>query len=309
MARFPVDVRIGKILLYGKVLRCLDPILTCAAILSVGKSPLSLPANWLENKYFAHHKTFLDTQSDIVTQMNAFTFWHKMIGQKKPTRSESVSFCRQHFLSLPDLQMINDARNHLIGSLGLKGGFYILIIAIPSYLNQYAGNKSAIYSALQAGLYPNILFNEIKLGSEISNLKFPGREGDVKIHPLSVLNKQKLGLACYVFHNIQAKQGMIGKKGQTTVMDLTRMPITSLFLFSGRRLEFNPIQKLVSIDDMFYSKSSLEDASLIEVLRANISSLVEKAMLGENENDDISKDVLYMVIETISAEMKTVINI
>ncbi len=43
LADMPVDVRLGKMLLYGAALECLDPILTIAATLSLGKPPFARP--------------------------------------------------------------------------------------------------------------------------------------------------------------------------------------------------------------------------------------------------------------------------
>lgn len=43
LAKVPVDVRIGKILLHGIIFRCLDPILTICAIISLGINPLQPP--------------------------------------------------------------------------------------------------------------------------------------------------------------------------------------------------------------------------------------------------------------------------
>ena len=39
LCHLPVDVRLGKLLLYSIILNCLEPILTICAVLSLGKSP------------------------------------------------------------------------------------------------------------------------------------------------------------------------------------------------------------------------------------------------------------------------------
>lgn len=43
LVHFPVDVRLGKMILYGVVFQCLDPLLTIAATMSLGKSPFVRP--------------------------------------------------------------------------------------------------------------------------------------------------------------------------------------------------------------------------------------------------------------------------
>lgn len=42
LANLPVDIHIGKMILFGAIFRCLDPILTIAAMLSY-KSPFTRP--------------------------------------------------------------------------------------------------------------------------------------------------------------------------------------------------------------------------------------------------------------------------
>ena len=42
LGRLPVDVRIGKLILFGSIFKCLDPVLTIASAMSV-KSPFVAP--------------------------------------------------------------------------------------------------------------------------------------------------------------------------------------------------------------------------------------------------------------------------
>ena len=42
LANLPLDVRLGKMMLYAVIFRCVDPVITLAATMSV-KSPFSAP--------------------------------------------------------------------------------------------------------------------------------------------------------------------------------------------------------------------------------------------------------------------------
>lgn len=53
LAQLPVDIHIGKLLLFGAIFRCIDPILTIASILS-SKSPFVSPIEQREEASAAH---------------------------------------------------------------------------------------------------------------------------------------------------------------------------------------------------------------------------------------------------------------
>lgn len=52
----PIDVRLGRMLLYGVLLKCLDPILTICAALSLGKSIFTKPFGQDVQASLAHAK-------------------------------------------------------------------------------------------------------------------------------------------------------------------------------------------------------------------------------------------------------------
>ena len=54
IGQLPVNARIGKMLLLGVFLGCLDPILTIASVLSIGKTPFRFPSGEVEAAKLAH---------------------------------------------------------------------------------------------------------------------------------------------------------------------------------------------------------------------------------------------------------------
>ena len=62
LASLPVDVRVGKMLLYGAVLGCLGPVLTIAAVLG-GRSPFVAPLDKRDDADAAK-RMFAEDQSD-----------------------------------------------------------------------------------------------------------------------------------------------------------------------------------------------------------------------------------------------------
>lgn len=70
LATLPVDVRIGKLMLYGSIFQCLDSTLTIAACLS-NKSPFVSP---FKDRLAANerHQKFATAKSDHLTFLNAY---------------------------------------------------------------------------------------------------------------------------------------------------------------------------------------------------------------------------------------------
>lgn len=69
LAKLPVNVRIGKLILYGAIFCCLDSALTIAACLS-HKSPFNVPIDMI-NK-INPKKNFFTAESDQLTILNAY---------------------------------------------------------------------------------------------------------------------------------------------------------------------------------------------------------------------------------------------
>jgi HrpA-like RNA helicase len=51
LSAMPVDVRVGKLLLFGILFGCLDSVLTIAAIISLGKTPFKIDGPSSNNKF------------------------------------------------------------------------------------------------------------------------------------------------------------------------------------------------------------------------------------------------------------------
>lgn len=82
----PVEPRLGKMILVGVSLKCLDPILTIVCSLA-RDDPFITPASPDERKKAVQHKYHMatDTHSDHLALLKAFHLWEKASdeGQKR----------------------------------------------------------------------------------------------------------------------------------------------------------------------------------------------------------------------------------
>ena len=122
LASLPVDVRVGKMLLYGAVLGCLGPVLTIAAVLG-GRSPFVAPLDKRDDADAAK-RMFAEDQSDHLTNLNAFNAW---LDARALGKGAEMAFTRDNFLSFRTLEGIADLRAqfaqllHEAGFLGTDG--------------------------------------------------------------------------------------------------------------------------------------------------------------------------------------------
>ncbi|KAF4999720.1 hypothetical protein FGRMN_2285 [Fusarium graminum] len=118
LARLPLDVFLGKLILYGVIFKCLDMAITVAAILS-SKSPFSAPFGQRTQADNAR-MAFRRGDSDLLTIYNAYLAW-KRVCQSAGGGGKEFQFCRKNFLSQQTLANIEDLKGQLLTSLADSG--------------------------------------------------------------------------------------------------------------------------------------------------------------------------------------------
>ncbi|RUS16233.1 P-loop containing nucleoside triphosphate hydrolase protein [Endogone sp. FLAS-F59071] len=190
MATIPADLRISKMLLFGAIFRCLDRVLTLAAIMSV-KSPFVSPMDKREEANAAR-KVFTFAKSDWLTDLKAYEAWDEQGGHRA-----AREFCDQNFLSRNTLLEISALREQYLDALS-SIGFINTSIADCSV---NANNVNLLKAVLFAGLYPNVIRvnipdakydqgvnGTVERDREAKEIKFYVRDqGRVFIHPSSIL--------------------------------------------------------------------------------------------------------------------------
>jgi ATP-dependent helicase HrpA len=109
LARIPIDPKLGRMILAAQDEGCLEEVLIIAAALSV-QDPRERPLDKQEAADESHKK-FQDENSDFVTYLNIWRWFHnyaKQIGQ-----SQLRKLCKQHFLSYVRLREWHDIHNQL----------------------------------------------------------------------------------------------------------------------------------------------------------------------------------------------------
>lgn len=119
LLQIPVEVQLGRLVLYGCFFRCLDQALTLAAILSnrdAFMAPMHLKVEAARAKLSWTNQNF---RSDALAGLSAFNAWWAI--QSRGEYITANRFCSDNFLSKPTLLMIQKIKVHLLQALFRAG--------------------------------------------------------------------------------------------------------------------------------------------------------------------------------------------
>ncbi|KAL8765432.1 MAG: hypothetical protein Q9209_007500 [Squamulea sp. 1 TL-2023] len=120
LAKLPLDVFLGKLILLGCIFKCLDGAVTIAAILS-SKSPFSAPMG-ARSQADQARLAFKRGDSDLLTVYNAYSAWRRVCNSSGTSEQQ---FCRHNFLLQQNLVNIEELKAQLITCL-VDAGFIAL---------------------------------------------------------------------------------------------------------------------------------------------------------------------------------------
>lgn len=221
LARLPLDVFLGKLILLGSVFKCLDMALTVAAILS-SKSPFTAPFG---QRAQAHNAKMLFRRgdSDLLTVYNAYLSW-KRVCQSNGGLGKEFQFCRKNFLSQQTMANIEDLKGQLLVSLADSGFLSCTeeerralarmrfasggrrrqqqFFVVPHRVDVNSDNDLISASIIASSFYPKLLVRETPGTKGLRNI---GNNQSISLHPSSV-NRAQLDLKWLSYYHImQAK--------------------------------------------------------------------------------------------------------
>ncbi|KAJ0057405.1 hypothetical protein NL108_006094, partial [Boleophthalmus pectinirostris] len=271
LACLPVDVRIGKLMLFGAIFRCLDPALTIAASLAF-KSPFVSP--WDKREEANEKKlAFALANSDHLALLQAYKGW---CSAAKNGNQASFVYCRENFLSwrglqeiaslkrqfaelLSDIGFIKEGlRARMIERMSSKGTDGVLESTGPE-ANLNAENIKLMSAMLCAALYPNVVQvrspqgnykmtskGAMKMQPKANELRFLTKnDGYVNVHPSSVNYTVRHYTSPYLVYHEKVKTSRV------FIRDCSMVSVYPLVLFGGGQVnvELHKGEFLISLDD------------------------------------------------------------
>ncbi|KAG7649925.1 DEAD/DEAH box helicase domain [Arabidopsis thaliana x Arabidopsis arenosa] len=322
LAKLPVNLLIGKMLLYGGIFGCLSPILSIAAFLSCCKSPfvyakdeqnvdrvkLALLSDKLESSSNLNNN---DRQSDHLLMVVAYEKWVRILHEQGFKAAES--FCESKFLNSSVMRMMRESRvefGMLLADIGLinlpkgegrrKENLDVWFSDKTQPFNMYSQEPEVVKAILCAGLCPNIaegLVNRLTKPAKETQRYAVWHDGKREVH----IHRNSINKNCKAFqYPFIVFLEKLETKKVVYLQDTTVVSPFSILLFGGS-INVHHQSGSVTIDGWLKLTAPAQTAVLFKELRLTLHSILkdlirkpEKSGIVHNE---VVKSMVHLLIE------------
>ncbi|GAB1298556.1 ATP-dependent RNA helicase DHX29 [Apodemus speciosus] len=294
LAALPVNVKIGKMLVFGAIFGCLEPVATLAAVMTE-KSPFITPIGRKDEADLAKSSLAV-ADSDHLTIYNAYLGW-KNARQEGGFRSE-ISYCQRNFLNRTSLLTLEDVKQELM-KLVKAAGFS----SSTSWEGQPGPQAlsfqdiALLKAVLTAGLYDSVgkimCTKSVDVTEKLACM-VETAQGKAQVHPSSV----NRGLQTYGWLLYQEKV----RYARVYLRETTLISPFPVLLFGGD-IEVQHRERLLSVDGWIYFQAPVKIAVIFKQLRVLIDSVLRKKLENPKMSLENSDDkILQIITELIKTE-------
>lgn len=304
LAMLPLDARIGKFLVYGSILRCIEPVAIIAACIS-SRSPfvMSMSDPNLRAKQDALKKKVGGSwKSDHLLLWKIVEEYARLRGQKLQR-----GFCRDGGLLYDSMESIVELQQQYLQQLATIG-FYDATSA--NQLNENATAPRIIKAALCAGLYANVAqvvypeqkyfqaahgviekdYNAQAIRYFVPSGSDPRHRERVFLHPSSCnFTQNKYDSPWLVYTELV-------QTSKVFIRESTMVNSYALLLFGGQ-LEVLHEKNLLVLDDMIHFHAVARIGVLIKSIRQHLDHLLMEKIA--NPTVDIAQSELVTAISIL----------
>ncbi|NXD93348.1 DHX36 helicase, partial [Chaetorhynchus papuensis] len=298
LARLPVEPHIGKMILFGALFCCLDPVLTIAASLSF-KDPFVIPLGKEKVADARRKELSKNSKSDHLTVVNAFTGWEE--ARRCGFRNEK-DYCWEYFLSSNTMQMLHNMKGQFAEHL-LAAGFVNSRDPKDPKSNTNSGNEKLLKAVICAGLYPKVAKIRPSFSKKRKMVKVCTKtDGSVNIHPKSVNVEETEFHYNWLVYHLKMRTSSI------YLYDCTEVSPYCLLFFGGDiSIQKDKEQDTISVDEWIVFQSPARIAHLVKNLRQELDDLLQEKIENPHPvdwNDIKSRDtaVLTAIIDLITTQ-------
>lgn len=248
LAKLPLDIWLGKLVLHGLTFACLDASVFIAAMLSA-KSPFK-DNDRSDNRAAAAKLGFSKGNSDLLSAYSAYCAWRRAC-----FTGNVHEFCRKNFLNHITLSQIEDQKVQLLVTLS-DAGVLLLdesekeslrrsrisgrkreFFSVPERYTLNSNNYFAVNSVTAMALYPKLLLRERQGWRNVANNQ------QVNISKTSI----NYGTSSSPADWLSFYQTMQTKSKNPTVFETSLVPEAAIVVLLGEA-EFKMYAGVVSID-------------------------------------------------------------
>ncbi|KFP28839.1 putative ATP-dependent RNA helicase DHX36, partial [Colius striatus] len=298
LARLPVEPHIGKMILFGALFCCLDPVLTIAASLSF-KDPFVIPLGKEKVADARRKELSKNTKSDHLTVVNAFMGWEET--RRRGFRTEK-DYCWEYFLSSNTLQMLHNMKGQFAEHL-LVAGFVNSRDPKDPKSNTNSDNEKLLKAVICAGLYPKVAKIRPSFSKKRKMVKVCTKtDGTVNIHPKSVNVEETEFHYNWLVYHLKMRTSSI------YLYDCTEVSPYCLLFFGGDiSIQKDKDQETIAVDEWIVFQSPARIAHLVKKLRQELDDLLQEKIESPCPVDWAAVDcrdtaVLTAIIDLITTQ-------
>ncbi|KAJ4838975.1 hypothetical protein Tsubulata_017379 [Turnera subulata] len=283
LSMLPVEPKLGKMLIFGAIFNCLDPIMTVVAGLSV-RDPFLMPYDRKDLAESAKAQFSARTYSDHIALVRAYDGWKDAESQQS-----GYEYCWKNFLSAQTLRAIDSLRKQFFWLLKDAG----LIGEKTENCNIWSYDEHLIRAVICAGLFPGICS---VVNKEKSIALKTMEDGQVLLYSNSVnASVPKIPYPWLVF-NEKVKVNSVFLRDSTGVSD------SVLLLFGGdiTRGGLDGHLKMLGGYLEFFMKPALGNTYLS--LKREFDELIQKKLLDPKLDMQSHSDLLMAIRLLVSED-------
>lgn len=310
LAKMPVDARVGKMLLFGCIFRCLDPVLTIAACLS-GRSPFLTTIEHRDEASAARQRLGGQTKSDHMAVVAAFNGW---LNTREQGLGAEMEYCKSNHLSRETLLGIEASRSDyktILLDMGfITGSEYQKSVqsCVEKHVDRgdsydiNAKSVRVVKAVICAGFYPNVVrvqhpekkYVQTEGGSVVKvaaakELRYHTRhDGRVFIHPSSMVFSVGHYESPWLVYSEKVKTSKV------FVRECSMVPAYGLLLFGGG-ISVKHKEQTIAVDEWLEFEAPARIGLLIRELRSKLDTLLMQKLKNPRLDVGSSSEVSVAV--------------
>jgi HrpA-like RNA helicase len=318
LSQLPMDAKIGKAMIVGSILGCIDPALTVAAALSSTKScwrnehdvaTSEKKKTLVENGFGGFGWSGGTVKGDIIASVAAYNAWRKMKSVHK-----QIEFARVHGLDINVLQEMKGLREQYRDLL-LHAGF----VDNKTDWNGPANDNAALTSCcLVAGLYPNVatLVRPVRGKLGFRGGRLLTKEGDIclassgSFQSARLRNVSETGRDAYAVYHAKLvmsgtnKPGELPGKKRVLLSEVNFVSRFAILLFAG---DLEVKDNFIVVEGWLKFKvgdKGRTTAILIKELRQELDDVLLRKLQDDpsKEADETTNSLLSLVSKMLCEE-------
>ncbi|SCU67820.1 RNA helicase, putative [Trypanosoma equiperdum] len=321
LANLPLDVRIGKMVIHGAILQCVDPVLTIAACLAV-RTPFLSAMDYQVEVEGVRRALSGDYMSDHLSSWFAYSKWIAMWHKEGPAGASKL--CAKYYLSLPALRQIQATKQQYERFLYEAGlieetpvrmknnrFLYDPVVTLEDSVyesggprfNTNSGSVKCILSCIVAGLYPNVACVKTVRGGKGGNrTNITTLDGsEVLVHPSSVAGKEKAFASPLLVYVDKVKTSA------TFLREVSMVTPLHVVFFGSGRLEYLPKYGELVVDEATAFRCQSEDAVLLRHLKDQLDSALSQKINDPSKSwESTSSVVVRAILRLLKGDSSTV---